>query len=351
MKKIIIIGLLLCIYVPVKAADIQQPIHAIFDEDYNWLTKEGADRLLDKAQELGFNVIIPCVWHGRGTTWDSSFSPFDDRFGLEIYAERDPIQYLIDEAHARDIQVHPWFTVYLRRRAFFIGYADTTVADMFNIHSDPFRVLITNIIREFVQKYNVDGINLDYIRSKEICEMSVCKDDYFNKTQRNLELDILIRYTNQTARDSLIAWQTESVTKTVKSISEAVKAVKPEIILSVDTLVDNPQWKLLGANGLQWLNSGLIDVAFHMDYRDPIKSSNVINAKEQLEHPGKMVVLMGNRMESGNAVVPRDAEDVVRLIDDAKNLSPDTRAFGFYKYKYLTEEQEQAIKDAQDQQQ
>ncbi len=316
-------------------------IRALFDEDYYWITKEGADELLDRAESLGFNVIVPCVWHGRGTTWPSKIAPLDDRYeSIFSGGGGDPLGYLIREARKRHIQIHPWFTVFLKRRDFLQEHADPTVPDMFDIHSEGYRHWMVGLIGEFLTLYDVDGLNLDYIRAKKICVTPSCEEDYTKKTGRSLVADYVIRHVNRQARASLQSWQLASVTDAVELISAAARDINPDIIISVDTLVNNPAWLLLGAGAVDWLNRGTIDIAFHMDYRDPMKESAILRGKSALSEPEKMILLMGNRMDVGERVIARAPVDVTRLINDALRYSPKAKSFGLYKYKFLTSEQE-----------
>ena len=39
----------------------------LFDEDIEWATSRGAvDKIIHRIKSAGFNVYIPCVWHGQG---------------------------------------------------------------------------------------------------------------------------------------------------------------------------------------------------------------------------------------------------------------------------------------------
>ena len=97
---------------------------AILDETFQfWTTREAADRTLSRIKEAGFNVYIPVVWYGAGTTWPSRLAPWDPALSAQAATGFDPLRYVIEKAHVLGIEVHPWFTVVLRRSDLFPEFA------------------------------------------------------------------------------------------------------------------------------------------------------------------------------------------------------------------------------------
>src|SRR5690606_31067815 len=112
--------------------------------------------MIERAQRVGVNVIIIWVWHGRCTSWPSELATAE--LGLRAVRLRspDPLRYLIDEAHVQGIVVHAWFTVALRQRDFFSEFYDGigvlgSIDKFFNVHREPFRNFIVNVIDEVVE--------------------------------------------------------------------------------------------------------------------------------------------------------------------------------------------------------
>ncbi len=69
---------------------------AIFDEGLGWITEEGARKTIQRIKKAGFNVYIPCVWHGRGTRYPSTLAPIDVRIKS---TSEDPLHRLIKISH------------------------------------------------------------------------------------------------------------------------------------------------------------------------------------------------------------------------------------------------------------
>ncbi|MCX6137744.1 MAG: family 10 glycosylhydrolase [Ignavibacteriales bacterium] len=65
---------------------------------------------MDYLASIGINVVLPVVWNGAYTQYQSSV--MDSIFGKSIhpqFAGRDPLDRVIIEAHRVGIEVYPWF--------------------------------------------------------------------------------------------------------------------------------------------------------------------------------------------------------------------------------------------------
>ena len=162
-------------------------MRAIFDEGVGWQTEEGAKRIISRIRRAGFNVYIPCVWHGMGARYPASNIATE---GNRRFGARDPLARLISIAHEQGIQVHPWFTVALRQRDLLREfYPRGTPPDAYDLHRPGFRRFIVNLINEVADKYSIDGINLDFIRTMGICLCEKCTREYHEKYGRDLVSD------------------------------------------------------------------------------------------------------------------------------------------------------------------
>src|SRR5690606_35207525 len=144
----------------------ERSLRILLNENFRWLDERAPDEFVRTANAAGFSAIMPRVWHGRGVGWASEL-PKEPLWEKNPAAPKDPLAMLIKKAHAAGLEVHPWFTVTLRQRNFYNEYWDEgTPEKSFDVHRPEFRAFITGVVMEVVQKYPVDGINLDYIRAK-----------------------------------------------------------------------------------------------------------------------------------------------------------------------------------------
>lgn len=318
----------------------------ILDEDFNWLTPAAADATLQRIQRAGFNVFIPVVWHGRGTSWPSNLAPKEPIWANKYYRPGyDPLAYLIKKAHQMGIEVHPWFAVALRQRNFLTEYYDGgTPEEAFNVHSPGFRKYIVELMLEVVRKYDVDGINLDYVRTNGICRSDYCIDDYKMKQGRDLRMDIAAQKESNPAWESIARWNADSVEDIVQNFSAEARKIKPDLLISVDSHAALKWLILQGTDSIKWANKGWVDVIFHMEYANlsNIRRPLLSKALTDLKDPDQLVFLAGNYEVSPlskSIVWPRESKSVVDLIAYSQRLRPAGNGAALYEYRFLTDEQ------------
>lgn len=331
----------------VRAAEVQEQRY-LFDEDLNWLTPAKREKLLAETKAAGFNVIVPVVWRGIGSTWPSRLVPMDSSWKGLPGASADPIKDLIARAHELGIKVVPWLTVVNRQREFFPEFhEDGTPDHAFNIHEEGFRKFIVKLMMEVVDRYDVDGINLDYVRAKGICKTPACRAKYEGKTTRNLLRDAENMWKDKDSGDAIAEWNAEAVTKVIEEFSKQAKARRPNLPISVDSHPVGKYTYLEGANSIAWANRGLIDMIFDMQYKQEINVTSVTNAKSKLSDPAKYVLLVGNYETAPTdkqRVWARDAPLVAELLKKSRLYSQEAGAVALYEYRFLNDEQIRAIK-------
>lgn len=315
---------------------------AIFDEDISWATSRfETDRILSRIKKAGFNVYVPCVWHGKGAYFPSTIVKPDPRVEGRIDAGEDPLAYLIEKAHSMGIEVHPWFTVVKRDNDFYPQFYDQgTPEGAYNVHKVKFREFIVDIMIDMVSRYDIDGVNLDYIRTMGICTSNFCQKNYEENLKYNYWADYKLKDVNGVARNRLQIWQDMAVTQVVKDFSRKAKEIKPNVIISVD---GHPRPKskirpLEGRDEIKWANNGLIDIIFAMDYRERIDFENIDLVREDLNDKSKLIVLFGNYERSENLVLARPGNLVANFAEFAKRKWPGS-GVAFYLYGSLSEEQ------------
>lgn len=322
---------------------------AILDEGFQWLSPLKVDEVLSRIKYAGFNIFVPIVWHGRGASWNSKLvEEREPRWIGHARQVNDPLKVLIEKAHRLGIEVHPWFTVVLRQREFYSEFYNAdTPKQAFNIHNDSYREFIIELMLEVVRNYDIDGVNLDYIRSMGNCLSVACVADYKSKTGRDLKADNKLQWDDHDSGFHISKWNESQITYIVKQFSERARAIKPELVISVDTHVNNRRLTLEGADSIKWANSGYIDVVYDMQYGDELDISSFEQAKVSLHDPSKLVLMLGNFQRSvinKSTVEPKQTGLFIDQVQKVLNIAGDSAAMAVYEYRYLEEEQVQALR-------
>lgn len=140
-------------------------------------TKAGIISLLDQLQAARFNLLVPEVFRRGYTAWPSPLSQQDPEFAA---ANFDVLGFLIDEAHHRGMEVHPWFWVFRVRSP---GFGNPVLDQLPGLAaskagmSEPPRFIspasadgrtyAAAVIRDMRRRYPIDGVLLDYLRYDE----------------------------------------------------------------------------------------------------------------------------------------------------------------------------------------
>jgi len=314
----------------------------IFDESSDWaLSRNNTDEILGRISAAGFNVYIPCVWHGRGTYYPTAVGHVNRRIQQRIDGGDDPLLYLVRKAHGLGIEVHPWFTVVKREDDTYPRFYDEgTPKGAYNVHIPEFRSFVVDLMLEAAKRYAIDGINLDYIRAMGICLSDFCSQDYKNKYDAILKLDYIMRAVSNSARNRIQFWQDAAINDIVKRLSENIREINPEITLSVDThpVADNSKRALEGLDAIRIANSGMVDVIYNMDYQKVINIENVTRVRRAMKQPDKLITLFGNYERIGKKVIPRDPLLIKKYIELARSRWPNS-GIAFYLYSKLSDDQ------------
>lgn len=150
-----------------------------------FLTPTETTSFIDTVAAANYNAIVVEVRKAGDAYYLSDYEPW----ATNVDTGYDPLQDLIDKAHASGIEVHAWIVTY---RAWFKTFPAAPEGHVYDVHGpesaedwsmrtsdggyeegnslniDPgvpgVQDYLANIVRDIVSKYNVDGINFDYIR-------------------------------------------------------------------------------------------------------------------------------------------------------------------------------------------
>ncbi len=189
--------------------------------------------MLEDFKKMGINAVIFQVRPSADAFYESSYEPWSEYLtGTQGIAPEpkgyDPLEFMIEEAHARGMEFHAWLNPY--RATFNLDTTNLAYKHVFNTHRDwlvkygkrfyfkphrhEVRDHITNIIGEIVKKYDVDGIHFD---------------DYFYpyKIQGLPYPDSLDFELTKGAMSDKDNWRRQNVDLLIQQVSQKIKAIKP----------------------------------------------------------------------------------------------------------------------------
>lgn len=217
--------------------------------------------ILDKLVAAGVNTVLLQTRIRATTIFPSAMEPWDGC--LSGFPSKSPgydaLAFAIEECHRRGMKLHAWVvsipvgkwdgTGCKALRKTVPGLLKKINGEGFmNPEVDGTADYLARFCRDIVERYDVDGIHLDYIRYPETWK--VIRD-----------------------RDR----GRENITRIVRAVHDAVKALKPWVMMScspVGKYADTKrQWShgwnardVVCQDAAQWLQDGLMDALFPMMY-------------------------------------------------------------------------------------
>ncbi|KXS49929.1 Uncharacterized lipoprotein YddW, UPF0748 family [Halanaerobium congolense] len=251
--------------------------------------RAGVQKLLDRAQKANFNVIFPETFYkGKAVIPDNKLFEQDSQFSSW---EEDPLEILIEEAKKRKIEIHPWVWVFNENTSGSPGKILTENPEWANqdkegnivsYHDSTWLSPAREDVKDFLQQrylylvknYDIQGINLDYIRFPEEYRGSFGYDkstvegfkekygmDPFQIKSSSSDFSLWNKY-----RENL-------VTEMVKEVSKKLKNVDPKLLISADVIPgrEEARYRALQDWSL-WLEKDFVDFVVPMTYTENLFS-------------------------------------------------------------------------------
>jgi uncharacterized lipoprotein YddW (UPF0748 family) len=308
LRGMVLIGMMLFVDSrPLLANVAARPeIRAIWADAFHdgFKTPDQVDKLIADCLQANLNTIIVQVRRRGDAFYNKSIEPRTEDPGLS--PGFDALQYLIEAAHAKHLEVHAWLNTLVAWNAatppkaanhvwnlhgpnskgtanwivYFRKYNSTNGKWSNKLHFsyflDPGHPAVvdytTDIYLNIVKNYDVDGIHLDYSRYDGL-------GWGYNATN-------VARYNNRYGKSGLplpddplwMQWRREQTANLVRKIYIKAIAIKPRIKVSsaVVTWGDGPvttaDWEqtraytVAGQDWRGWLEEGILDLAIPMNY-------------------------------------------------------------------------------------
>lgn len=207
----------------------------------DWPPSPGSDPLfqklqlnaiLDSLKNTGINAVLFQVRSECDAMYASPFEPWSFRLtGFQGGAgSYDPLQFVIDQAHKRGLELHAWFNPYRAVRSvgeYSIHPTHVTVQHpewvitlgtlkVLNPGLQQVRDYITSVIMDVVRRYDIDGVHFDdYFYPYPPTTITTQDDSTFASYNRGIS--------------SKADWRRDNVHLLIKEISDSVRTTKSHI--------------------------------------------------------------------------------------------------------------------------
>lgn len=253
--------------------------------------REELVRIFDSHQQAGINAVLLQIrptadaFYAKGREpWSRFLTGVPGQSPFPLY---DPLEFAIELAHERGMELHAWFNPYratsdLKSANTSSDHITRTKPDwffsysgkqLFNPGLPEVREYITSVIMDVVNNYDVDGIHFD---------------DYFYPYPDKKEIPDFATFRKYGEGFSSIEdWRRENVNLLIKDISEHINAAKPYVKFGIspfgiwDNKANHPLgsessgfsgYRQLYADARLWTEKGWIDyinpqIYFPFNYR------------------------------------------------------------------------------------
>ncbi len=266
--------------------------------------------ILDNHKNANMTSVLFQIRQSGTAYYQSSYEPWGYYAGY-TYPGFDPLQYAVEEAHKRGLELHAWFntfsvsssqpgTIPVQHPEWICRDQNGNPMTSFKAASPGLQAVrdyTINVAMEIVRNYDIDGLHLDYVRWNEY-DTDDMLDSPSQIIQEN-KLDGLFpdgminKPTSPESSNRFLYdiehpfsagvpagfntwedWWRWSVTEFVKTLHDSVQAVKPWVRLSPAALGNYKNGGVNGWNGYYvvyqdaalWFNQGYVDQLTPMHY-------------------------------------------------------------------------------------
>jgi len=262
--------------------------------------------------------------------------------------DKDPLRYLIDEAHTNNIQVYlylyfisrnipdKWYMINARGKK--VPYADPG--------NPEYRQFVIDSAVNIIKNYDLDGISLDYIRYTEMeltgdcCYCNICRENFKKKYDFDpIILAIPGRKTSlreQSFKPGQYLWDKErsnNITTFVRDLREAICGTKNNVKLS--SYVWGTASRLVFQNWSEWIENKLLDWINPSGYDYDLNSFRIrcIELANIINKRCPMCITLGQHTTHGKV---KNVEELIEMMKIASETGFDGFVLFTHTHKVLS---------------
>ena len=300
------------------------------------IQKKALIDILDKIESKNLNTIYFQVRSNGTVLFRSSLELFSPYITGDIgkFGDYDPLEFAITEAHKRGLEIHAWVNtnrvfsgsnVSIKNNSLHITqihpewvYEKANGSIWLNPGIPEVREHLVELINEIVQNYDVDGIQLDFIRYPKVPIIDGKSYDTYGN--------------GKTIHD----WRRDNITKFITKLNHRIKGTNSKIKLGVTPIgiyksITNGRgmegYSDVYQDTREWLKLGIIDYAVPQIYWDARSNPKFdVLTKDWVNNSFGKNIIVGI-----GAYKPEVLNEVEREINITRKLNASGVAFFRYK--------------------
>jgi len=308
-----------------------------------------ARAILDRLAKSNFNAVVFQVRPVADALYDSKIEPWSyyltGEQGKAPEPYYDPLQFWVDEAHARGLQLHAWFNPFRARQSG--AKYEAAASHVSKAHPERVREYgellwmdpgepsaqqqTLDVVLDVVRRYDVDGIHLDdYFYPYPIADKA---------TKAEIDFPDDASWKREHSGGDAAAradWRRENMSRVVRGLYEGIKKAKPHVLFGISPfgiprpgkpagVVGFDQYAKLYADTETWLSSGWIDYwtpqlywkisSPGQPFRPLLDYWISINDKARHVWPGLSASRIGSK--AGEGYDPEEILDQIKIVREA----------------------------------
>ena len=278
--------------------------------------------MVSRAVTGNYNAIVAEVlaYHdtgsgGHGAYWNSSIIPK----AQDISSGLDPLAYLVTQAHAAGLEVHAWIVPYRvctswppNGNTLLASHPEWLMVELADMDGGPATIggkfvmdpgsphvqeYLVSIVQELVTNYEIDGINLDYIRYTQVDAGYPADEDYASSSL--VRFRTLYWYSGTPAPTGVPAWndfRRRTIDEYVRRLRVEIPSItsnpRQPVLLTADLITfgnapsdfEDSSAYTLHQNWKHWMEQGWLDAGIPMNYKREYGSGSVVSQLGRRRH-------------------------------------------------------------------
>lgn len=296
-------------------------------------------KLIQRLDQAGINIIYFETVNAGYPIYPSKLLPHNP-----LVQNWDPLKVAVEEGHRLGIEVHAWvwcFAVGNKKHNAVInrsdGYAGPILTEKglmsealrsaggglvpsrqteywLSPASPKGRKFLKDVYSEIVSNYDVDGLQLDYIRYPFQHSGAYMGYEGIGRERFEAETGMLLSSPDEYTLKAWTAWKSYQVSSFVKEVSQTLKSIKPDLKLSAAVFPMRRADRIMAIqqDWETWVDKGWIDTLSPMSYTtSPDELQSTI---EKLSSSSEKQIIL----YPGIAILKMDTLDLLNMLDAAR---------------------------------